>query len=313
MLKTIAALALLTAPMTALAKPAASAPSVPEIAITIDDLPVHAPYPPRVTPLEVNRQMIAALKAAHVPVTAFVNGTNITDTDTMQALREWRNAGFVLGNHTWSHPHLSELIIPQFEDQLTKGEPILSKLGDGSDWRWFRYPFLDEGKDEAQRIAARRVLSKHGYRVADVTMSFSDWQFTPAYARCSAVHNAGALAELERMYMDMAKQNIAVARETAHKLYGRDIPLVLLMHVSAMSARMMPSVIQLYRDAGFGFVTVAQAESDPVYRADTDLSTPPRPSQWDLAKARGVTLPLPPDPTAKLAEMCPGGPTATSP
>ena len=43
----------------------------PEIAITIDDLPVHAPYPPGVTPLAVNRRMIAALTTAHVPVTAF--------------------------------------------------------------------------------------------------------------------------------------------------------------------------------------------------------------------------------------------------
>ncbi len=292
---------------------AAPAPTGPEIAITIDDLPVHAPYPPGLTPLEVNRQMIAALKEAQVPVTAFVNAANVTDEDTLEALSEWRAAGFVLGNHTWSHPHLSELTIAQFEDELTKGEPILSKLGAGSDWRWFRYPFLDEGKDEAQRIAGRKILSKHGYRVADVTMSFSDWQFTPAYASCMAARNHAAVAELERMYMDVAKENIAVGRETARKLYGRDIPYVLLLHVSAMSAHMMPRVIRLYRDAGFRFVTIAQAESDPSYRADTDLSAPPRPSQWDLAKARGVTLPLPPDPRAKLAEKCPGGPTSTSP
>src|SRR5207302_7612702 len=81
----------------------------PQIAITIDDLPVHAPYPPGLTPLQVNRQMIDALKAAHVPVTAFVNAVNVNDADTMEALREWRAGGLALGNHTWSHPHLSEL------------------------------------------------------------------------------------------------------------------------------------------------------------------------------------------------------------
>ncbi len=37
----------------------------------------------------------------------------------------------------------------QFEAELTKDEPVLEKLGSGSEWRWFRYPFLDEGKDEA--------------------------------------------------------------------------------------------------------------------------------------------------------------------
>ena len=51
------------------------------------------------------------------------------------------------------------------------------------------------------------------------------------------------IAELERMYFAAAKQSIAVSRETAQKLYGRDIPYVLLMHVSAMSSHMMPQVI----------------------------------------------------------------------
>ena len=275
-----------------------------EIAITIDDLPVHAPYPPGVTPLAVNRQMIAALKAAHVPATAFVNAVNVTDADTMEALRDWRAAGFVLGNHSWSHPHLSALTIPQFEDELTKGEPILAKLGDRSNWRWFRYPFLDEGKDAAQRIAARRVLAKHGYRVAGVAMSFSDWAFTGAYARCKAAHNAEVIAKLERLYLQSARENIAASRDSARKLYGHDIPYVLLMHVSAMSARMMPQVIQLYRKAGFRLVTLAEAEADPAYAGYTDLRLPPPKSPQELARDKGVRLTSAPDHTAQLNAAC---------
>src|SRR5438046_4262460 len=184
---------------------ATSAAARPQIAITIDDLPVHAPYPPGLTPLEVNRQMIAGLKAGHVPATAFVNAVNVKDSATLEALREWRAAGFVLGNHTWSHPHLSEMTIAEFETELTKDGPVLEKLGAGTDWRWFRYPFLDEGKDEAQRVAARQVLAKHGYRVAAVTTGFSDWAWTPAHARCAARHDAAGLAELERLYLGAVK------------------------------------------------------------------------------------------------------------
>lgn len=266
----------------------------PEIAITIDDLPVHAPYPAGVKPLAVNRQMITALKASHVPVTAFVNAVNVTDTDTMEALRDWRAAGLVLGNHTWSHPHLSELTIPQFEEELTKDEPVLEKLGGGSDWRWFRYPFLDEGKDEAQRVAARNLLASRAYRVAAVTMSFSDWAFTPAYARCMDKGDRAAVAELERLYLQSARENIAASRDMARKLYGRDIPYVLLMHVSAMSAHMMPQVIRLYRNAGFRLVALPVAESDPAYAGYTDLRlAPPRPPQ--LAA---------PDHSARLNSIC---------
>ena len=284
----------------------------PEIAVTIDDLPVHAPYPPGATPLDVNRRMVAALKAEHVPVTGFVNAVNVKDGDTMQALREWRAAGFVLGNHTWSHPHLSEMTLPHFEEEVTKDEPVLQQLGDGTDWRWFRYPFLDEGKDAPQRVAARQVLAKHGYRIAAVTTGFSDWAWTPAYARCTANHDAAGVAELERLYLTAQQQSIVADRETAHLLYGRDISYVLLMHVSAMSAEMMPRVIDAYRRAGFRFVSLPQAESDPTYRADTDLSLPPPPSSWELAAKKGVKLPKAPDYSARLAAICPESRTAPS-
>ena len=276
----------------------------PEIAITIDDLPVHAPYPPGLTPLQVNRQMIAALKAGHVPATAFVNAANVNDADTMEALREWHAAGFTLGNHTWSHPHLSELTGAEFEAELTKNEPVLEKLGGSSDWRWFRYPFLDEGKDEAQRIAARQVLAKHGYRVAALTVGFSDWALTPAWARCSWKGSRETLRQLETLYLQSARENVLVARQTAHDLYGRDIPYVLLMHVSAMSAHMMPQVIHLYGSAGFRLISLAEAERDPAYAAYTNLSLSPPPADWKRAQEKGVTLPSAPDHSAVLNKMC---------
>lgn len=282
---------------------AAPAPH-PEIAVTIDDLPVHAPYPPGLTPLEVNRQMIAALKAAHVPVTAFVNAVNLKDAGTMEALREWRAAGFILGNHTWSHSHLSELTIRQFEEELTKGEPVLTRLGGRSEWRWFRYPFLDEGRNEAQRIVARRVLASRGYRVAAVTTGFSDWAWTPAYARCSAKHDGAAVAELEHLYLDALRRSIVVDRENAHMLYGRDIPYVLLMHVSAMSAHMMPQVLKVYRNAGYRFVSLPEAELDPAYAGYANLEHSPPLSQQQLAAHRHVRLAPAPDYSARLNSIC---------
>ena len=282
----------------------------PEIAVTIDDLPVHAPYPPGLTPLAVNRQMVAALKTAHVPVTAFVNAVNVKDADALDALREWRSAGFVLGNHTWSHLFLSQIALSKFEEEVTKDEPVLERLGDGTDWRWFRYPFLDEGKDLQQRIAARQILAKHGYRVASVTTGFSDWAWTPAYARCTARHDANGIAELERLYLAAVRQSIVNDRETAHKLYGRDIPYVLLMHVSAMSAHMMPQVLGIYRSAGYRFISLPRAESDPAYREYTNLQLPPPPSPGELARQRGVKLPPPPDYSATLAAICPEAPPA---
>jgi peptidoglycan/xylan/chitin deacetylase (PgdA/CDA1 family) len=276
-----------------------------ELAITIDDLPVHAPYPPGVTPDAVSRQMISALKAGGVPVTGFVNAVGMQgQPGTAGVLERWHAAGAVLGNHGWAHRSLSEMSVAEFEQELVKDEPALVRHGAGTDWHWFRYPFLDEGKDDAQRTAARKVLARHGYRVAAVTAGWSDWAWTPAYARCTARHDAAGTAELERLYLAAVRQSIVDDRDTAHKLYGRDIPYVLLMHVSAMSARMMPQVLRIYRDAGFQFVSLADAERDPAYRNYTDLSLPPPATRAEAARQKGVRLPAPPDYSAKLNAIC---------
>jgi peptidoglycan/xylan/chitin deacetylase (PgdA/CDA1 family) len=281
-------------------------PSQPQIAITVDDLPVHGSYPPGSTPQQVGAQMLAAFRTAGVSgVYGFVNAVKVQDQpDTERVLQDWRAAGMMLGNHGWSHRSLGDMSLAEFEHELVKDEPVLARNAGDSDWHWFRYPFLDEGKDAEQRAAARQVLAKHGYRVAAVTMSFGDWQWTAPYARCMARHDAAAVAELERMYLAAAHESIAASRDAARKLFGRDIPYVLLMHVSAMSADMMPQLLALYRKTGFRFVPLPQAESDPAYRGFTDLRLPAPPSPQELAKAKGVTLKRPTDYSVKLESMC---------
>ena len=106
------------------------------------------------------------------------------------------------------------------------------------------------------------------------------------------------------MYLAAARQSIVDDRETARKLYGHDRPYVLLMHVSAMSAHMMPQVIRIYRHAGYRFVSLPNAESDPAYRGYTNLVLSPPPSQGEIAKEKGVKLPTPPDYSAQLNSIC---------
>ena len=93
-------------------------------------------------------------------------------------------------------------------------------------------------------------------------------------------------------------------KENARKLYGRDIPYVLLMHVSALSARMMPQLVQLYRDAGFRFVSLAAAERNSAYLGYTDLRQPPPESPEQLAREKAVKLTYAPDHAAQLNAMC---------
>lgn len=242
----------------------ARAPS--KIAITIDDLPVHGPYPQGESAATATNAILAALKAEGVEAYGFLNAVWIErDSATAEALKAWAAAGQPLANHGFAHRHLSEMNADEFEQELVKNEPLLERLSRGRDWKWFRYPFIDEGESAEKRAASRAVLAKHGYKIADVTMDFSDWAWTAPYARCRDAGDQAAVAKLEQFYLQAAKESIAHHREESRQVYRRDIPYVLLLHVSAFEGRMLPQLLKLYRDEGFRFVTLAQAQSDPIY------------------------------------------------
>jgi peptidoglycan/xylan/chitin deacetylase (PgdA/CDA1 family) len=284
-----------------------------QIALTIDDLPVHGPIPAGQTPLTVGHGVIAALRDAHVPAYGFVNAHWVADQpETLQMLEDWRAAGLPLGNHGWAHRHLSEMSVAEFERELVRDEPVLKPLA--GDWHWFRYPFLDEGESADKRRAARQVLARHGYRIAAVTMDFSDWAWTAPYARCAAANNSAAIARLDEMYLAAAREAVPYFRELSRRLYGRDIPYVVLLHDSAFEARMLPRLIALYRSAGFRFVSLPEAESDPAYSDQIRPELPAEPKGLEnKATARGMRLPERKDYSAELAAICPGGPAAPTP
>jgi peptidoglycan/xylan/chitin deacetylase (PgdA/CDA1 family) len=305
----------ITVALAGCATPQTHAGRVPEIALTFDDLPLHGPIPAGETPQTVANGVIAALRRAHVPAYGFVNARWTADQpDTIEVLKAWRAAGLPLGNHTWSHRHLSEMTIPEFEQEVARDEPVLQQLAGGTDWHWLRYPFLDEGKDAAQIAAARQVLASRGYKIADVTMDFSDWQWTAPYARCRVAHDDASVAELERMYLSAAREAIGFSRGLSHQLYGRDIPYVILLHESAFEARMLPQLIDLFRSSGFRFVTLPVAESDPFYRDRVHTDLPAGPAGLvNHAFAAGLKPTGYPDYAARLAAICPAsGPTTTN-
>ena len=145
-------------------------------------------------------------------------------------------------------------------------------------------------------------------------MDFSDWAWTAPFARCIAAKDKKAVAELERTYLQAASEGIAFARELSSKLYDRDIPYVVLLHESPFEARMLPRLIALYRSAGFGFVGLPDAERDPAYADQINplLSAEPKGLEGK-AIARGIALPSRTDFSARLAAICPGGPTVSTP
>jgi hypothetical protein len=136
-------------------------------------------------------------------------------------------------------------------------------------------------------------------------MSFGDYRWNEPYARCKAKGDAKAITTLQETYLEAADKNIDYYRDLSHRLVGRDIPYVLLMHIGALDAEMLPKLLKLYRSRGFQFITLEQAEGDEFYRASTDLHLPPALDLLEgLAAERHSEFPPPPQLSSEPESMC---------
>ena len=295
----VAGLALLAA--------AVAAGRAQQIAFTWDDVPAHSAMPPGETRVAIAQKLLDGMKEAHLPpVYGFVNGVAVEREPASEpVLKMWRDAGLPLGNHAWSHMNLNTASLADWEGDVLKNEAILEKHAGGSDWHWLRYPFLAESDTAEKRTAARQFLAQHGYRIAAVTMSFGDYMWNEPYARCSARSDAAAIAQLESSYLQAAGDDADFRRAMAKALFGHDIPYVLLMHVGAFDARMLPRLLALYKSKGFSFVTLEEAEKDPFYKGSLDpkLDTPPDTLEVAM-HAKGLPMPVRPKPGVDVNSLC---------
>jgi peptidoglycan/xylan/chitin deacetylase (PgdA/CDA1 family) len=273
--------------------------------MTFDDLPAHSALPAGETRVGIVVRILAAVKAAGAPVFGFVNGGLMErEPASRPVLRIWRESGGRLGNHTYSHLALSRVGADAFEADVVRNEPVLAAAAAGEDWRWLRYPYLDEGATPPARDSVRDFLAARGYRIASVTLSFDDYAWNEPYARCVAKGDQGAIAGLEKSYLAAADASLTYARAMSQALYGRDIPYVLLMHEGAFDARMLPRLFSLYQGRGARFVTLETAERDPFYARDR-RPAPGAPVTLESAMAaRHLTPPAKGWSLASLEEVC---------
>ena len=295
-------------PILALGLIAAAAQSLPaqQIAFTMDDLPSHSALPPGTTRLEIATQILDALHNAGLPPTyGFINAVADEREPGSEAVLDlWRKRGNPLGNHTWSHINLDQHTPEEFEAEIAKNEPVLEAKMGSKDWRWLRYPFLAEGDTPEKKTAVRQYLAQHHYRIAAVTMSFGDYMWNEPYARCVARGDAEAIASLEASYLHAAREEAEWQLAASQQVLGRKLPFVLLMHIGAFDARMLPRLLAQYKDLGFSFITLEKAEQDPFYASYIHPTKPAGPSNLSAAAA-GQGLTLPPAPHVQpLADLC---------
>jgi peptidoglycan/xylan/chitin deacetylase (PgdA/CDA1 family) len=244
-----------------------------QMAITFDDLPAHGQKPAGLTRVDIASSILATLKRENMPpVYGFINGISTQQNPAREddVLKAWRAAGQPLGNHTWAHKDLESESPEEFEADALQDETLLQKYMAGQDWHWFRYPYLHEGENLDKYRAIHTWLAAHNYKVAEVSMDFEDYLWNAPYARCVARNDTASIQKLHDSYLATADQYMTLFRQVSKMVYGREIRYILLLHIGAFDAHMLPELIALYRSHGFSFISLPEAAKDPAYSTEQD-------------------------------------------
>ena len=287
------------------------------VAITFDDLPfewydsTHKLQPTDAKQAAlVNQKILAGLARHEAPVTGFVNQLKVEQLGTEQgtAMLKPRTSGSLeLGNHLYAHKDANELSVEQIEDEIVRGEATIGPLmkAAGKKVEFLRFPYNHTGDTKEKHDAVAAFIAKRGYRLAPCTIDNSDWEFYWAYRRMLVKHDDASIAKLRAEYLAYTSAEIDYYAALNKQVLGYEPPEIMLLHDNQLNADMIDDVLVIFEKKGYTFVSLAAAESDPVYQQPDAYITSYGP-MWGYrwAKEHGVKVngKLEPDPPAWVTE-----------
>jgi peptidoglycan-N-acetylglucosamine deacetylase len=156
-----------------------------EVALTFDDSP-----DPKWTP-----KILDILKARHVKAAFMAIGSEAADN--IGLLQRIVREGHEIGNHTWTHPDISEISPRQVELEITLTERLFeSKLGVQP--LYFRPPYdIDEEPDTDDEAEPAWRIQQMGYIIIGSKIDTDDWDEHPRKTTPEIIQSV--LAQLDTM------------------------------------------------------------------------------------------------------------------
>ncbi|WP_420383635.1 polysaccharide deacetylase family protein [Novosphingobium sp.] len=269
--------AAMAAPVPQDVAPAASAaapaprPEAANVALTFDDLPGIVLKPDQNYLDATNRSLVNSLVSHHFPAIGFVNEGKLNEIirrRQIAVLHLWLNAGFDLGNHTYSHSSPNKVGVNGYIADIARGERLIRPMMEAAhrNLQWFRHPYLETGSPKRVKAKIDSWLTAHGYKIAPVTIDCDDWEFAEPYDNAVM---SGDTAEAERIrgvYLAYTEQTIAWDRRAAQLEFGRPIAFVMLLHDTRLNADSFDGLVAILDRQNLHPVSLAQAMADPAYR-----------------------------------------------
>jgi peptidoglycan/xylan/chitin deacetylase (PgdA/CDA1 family) len=186
------------------------------------------------------------------------------DSTGIQRLRDYVKAGCTIGNHSYSHNHISDIGTANYINDVLKADTVLSQL-QGYE-KIFRYPYLEEGNTQQTRDSIRNVLIEHGFEFGYVTVDTYDWYLN--FVIAEAVRNGKKInyEALKEVYIELIWQSLQFYDNIAKSVLGRSPNHVILLHENDLAALYAKDLINYLKSQGCNFITPQEAYSDRIAR-----------------------------------------------
>ncbi|KTD08547.1 polysaccharide deacetylase family protein [Legionella jamestowniensis] len=236
------------------------AEQVREIAITIDDLPLVGARMD--TPGNQQRaterfaRIMKALTDYNVPATGFVIAGSIAKGQ-MAFLEQFRQAGFMLGNHTYSHYNLNQMSAEKYITDVDRADKKLTSVL--TEPKYFRYPYLAEGSNQKKQKVLD-YLAAHNYIIAPVTVDSLDFRFNEKIYKVPYRQRENYIKKLKSQYLAFIWKQTLRAEKRAK---GKPVRQILLIHANILNSYVLADILQMYKDNGYKFISLAEALENP--------------------------------------------------
>ncbi|WP_197255804.1 polysaccharide deacetylase family protein [Paenibacillus dendritiformis] len=191
------------------------------VALTFDDVPDN-----RITPL-----VLDILRDHNIRATFFLVGSRAKAHPEL--VRRIVREGHIIGNHSYSHPLMTKLSMPAFEQQVKDAERVIEDII-GYKPRFYRPPFGEINEEQL------KWAGDHGYLVVNWDVDSNDWRGLNAKEVYDNVISGVRPGSIVLQHAGGSKQN--------HYLQG--------------TVKALPSIIKELKKQRYRFVTVPELLQD---------------------------------------------------
>jgi peptidoglycan-N-acetylglucosamine deacetylase len=256
----------------------------PQIAITIDDFNLFGAS--QEVAQKRNRALLNALSTrSNLKAAAFPVGKHIDNELGKSLVREWGEAGHMIGNHTYSHWFYPNHSFEEFSQDMLRLEPLIKNMPGFT--KSFRFPALKEGDTVERRDKMRAFLKEHGYRVGHVTVDASDWYIDQRLRARIAATPKSDLFGYKEYYLNHLWDRATFYDGLSKKVLGRSAKHTLLIHHNVLNELFLSDVLDMFEGKGWKLIDAKNAFTDSVFSAAPNIVPAGESIIWALAKETG--------------------------